>query len=220
MAAEQGLIVDSVIANLPASYDGDLMLCRAHGVAYQRDMADLVTYDDDYFNKCLGYEGQEIAQRINAGRIALVNRHVGPDCNVLDVGIGSGEFIKLRSNTWGCDVNPKAIEWLNSEGRFDDRFEQFGAFTFWDVLEHVPEPHGYLARMPAGAWLFCSLPIFADLSRIRSSKHYRPGEHLYYWTQTGFVGWMRRHGFQFRDCLDFETQAGRESILSFAFQRG
>ena len=57
------------------------------------------------------------------------------------------------------------------------------------------------------------------LRAVRASKHYRPGEHLLHFTEEGFVAWMRMHGFQLLECSDFEMQAGRESILSFAFRR-
>ena len=58
-----------------------------------------------------------------------------------------------------------------------------------------------------------------DLNKIRESKHYRPGEHLLYWTEKGFVDWMFEKGFRFLEKRTFEIQAGREDILSFAFIR-
>ncbi len=210
-------LVDKVIERLPAIADDDLMLCEAHGIAYQRDMSHRVTYDDAYFNKCLGYEGKEIANRINVGRIGLVNRYV-PMGVVIDVGIGSGEFIKLRPGTLGFDVNPVALEWLRSEGLSEDDLSRAAGVTFWDVIEHVEEPAEYFGKLIAGALLFCSLPIFEDIRRVRESKHYRPGEHLYYWTRQGFIDWMSRHGFLPLERSSFETNAGRECIESFVFR--
>jgi hypothetical protein len=206
-----------MIARFDAEADGDLMLARHRGIAWQRDMSHRVAYDEAYFDKCRGYEGQEIARKINAGRVALVDKHVGPLTHVLDVGVGSGEFIRNRSNTFGFDVNRHAVEWLKREGRYADNIPAFKAFTFWDVIEHVEDPEPYFRAMPPGAHVFTSLPIFADLGRIRESRHYRPGEHLYYWTEPGFVDWMAMHGFALLDRQDYETAAGRDSILSFAF---
>lgn len=214
----QAVNLDRFIAAMPAEQDGDLMLCREHGVAYQKDRAHRVAYDADYFDKCAGYEGQEIARKINTGRCALVNRHVGGG-QVLDIGIGSGEFIKHRPNTYGHDVNPAAVEWLMrhevwAEG---DRLGEFDGVTMWDVIEHVPEPETYLKQI--SGFLFVSIPVFYGMGGIRLSRHYRPGEHLYYWTEDGFVAWMAQHGFALRERDDFETFAGRESIVSFAFKR-
>lgn len=211
--------MDRFIEAFESIADDDLMLCPEHGVAYQRDMTERVPYDESYFNKCLGYEDQAIAIKINAGRIDLVNRHAGVATQVLDVGVGSGEFIKKRPFTFGHDVNPKAVEWLKSWERWSYDFSTFAAFTFWDVIEHVEDPNCYFNQIKPGAFLFTSLPIFSDINRIRGSRHYRPGEHLYYWTESGFVEWMGCYGFELLERADFEIHAGRDSILSFAFQR-
>lgn len=211
--------MDRFIAQFDAEADGDLMLCHDEGIAYQRDRATVVDYGADYFDKCLGYEDQDIARKINAGRITLVNRHVGLNA-VLDVGIGSGEFIKKRGGkTFGVDVNPVAIDWLIRQGLWAERLDEFAGYTFWDVLEHVETPETYLRHINLHAFLFTSVPIFADLNAIRSSRHYRPGEHLYYWTEAGFIRWLGMHGFLLLERQTFEMDAGRENIFSFAFKR-
>ncbi len=196
------------------------MLSVVHGVAWQRDQSQLVSYDESYFNKCAGYEGSDIANAINRGRVEFVAKHYCPVSPVLDIGIGSGEFIRSRkARTYGMDVNPKAVEWLKESGLWADDLLKFSAFTMWDVIEHVPEPEDYFRHISIGSYLFTSIPIFSDLTRIRESKHYRPGEHLYYWTRQGFVMWMQMHGFECLEVSDFETRAGRDSILSFAFRK-
>jgi hypothetical protein len=210
--------MDRFIAAMPSEEDGELNLCLEHGVAYQRDMANLVAYDAEYYDRYTSYEGQEIAQKINAGRVAMVGRHLGRN-RVCDVGIGSGEFIKSRENTYGFDVNPVAIEWLKRNDLWLVSFDYFSAFTFWDVIEHCPTPEDYLKQVPLHGWAFFSIPVFDDLRRIRESKHYRPNEHLYYYTRDGFVSWLEAHGLKLMEESDFETLAGRESIRSFAFKR-
>jgi hypothetical protein len=211
--------MDPIIAKLSAEPDADLRLCEIDGVAYQHDQSSLVDYDASYFNKCASYEGQAIAERINAGRIAMVDRYC-KNLPVLDVGIGSGEFIKKRLLTFGVDVNPVAIRWLKENRLWADELHSFAGYTFWDVIEHVPAPKAaYFDHIRAGAYLFTSLPIFTTLRTIRESKHYRPGEHLYYWTRTGFISWMSWHGFTVLERQEFEIDAGREAIESFAFRR-
>lgn len=212
--------MDRFIAAFPGEPDGDLVLCERNGVAYQADMKITAAYDESYFDKCAGYKGSEIADRINAGRVALVDRYAGANCGVLDVGVGSGEFVRRRPNTFGFDVNPKAVAWLKGCKRWSDKFCAFDAFTFWDVIEHVPEPEGYFSRIAEGAYLFTSIPMFGDLRCIRESRHYRPGEHLYYFTEQGFLDWMAMHGLFCLERQDYESAAGRDSILSFAFRKG
>lgn len=210
--------MDRFIGEMSAEQDDDLMLCRQNGVAYQANMKVTAVYDESYFGKCRGYEGHEIALAINSARIALVERHHGARV-LLDVGIGSGEFIKRRPATYGFDINPAAVAWLREKGLFWSDIGSFPAFTFWDVIEHIPVPEDYFGAMKPGSYVFASLPIFDDLSRIRKSKHYRPGEHLYYFTREGFAQWMGLHGFALLEVNDAETDAGRESIGSFALRK-
>ena len=210
--------MDAFLASFPATNDADLMLCHEHGAAYQADMSYRVAVP--YFDKCMEYRGEEIALRINICRRTLVDAYAGCSRAVLDVGVGSGEFIEARPHTWGYDVDERAAAWLREVGKWSDRFEDFWAFTFWDVIEHLEEPYwDYFRHIRPGAYLFTCLPIFTDLCRIRESRHYRPGEHLMYFTEEGFVRWMRMHGFECLERNDFETRAGRDSILSFVFRR-
>lgn len=209
--------MDKVIARYEGKPDGDLVICRAHGVAWQADMTHRV--DVPYYYKCSGYKGQDIANKINRGRVDFVNRFVGSDCPVLDIGIGSGEFIESRPNTFGYDVDQDAQNWLKRNKKWVDDFTLFKAFTFWDVIEHIENPQGYFQHMGCGSKIFVCLPTFANLDLIRESKHYRPGEHLYYWTDAGFIDWMAAYWFALIGRASFETEAGRESIETFAFER-
>jgi hypothetical protein len=209
--------MDRFIEQFPVRHDGDLSLCLEYGVAYQTDRQNIIQYNGDYWNKCAGYEDSEIALKISKGRIEFVDRHYSGE--VLDIGVGCGEFIKKRNGTYGYDINPKAVEWLLECGLYRDCFSDFDAFTMWDVLEHVETPEQYFINIRPASFLFLSLPIFGDLAKIRESKHYRPGEHLYYWTRDGLIEWMLLHKFELCGHSDFETQAGRESIESFAFRK-
>lgn len=211
--------MDRIAATFAFEDDDDLALCMANGVAYQRDTSHPVAYDEAYYEKCRAYEGADIANKINAGRIALVNKYVGADEPVLDIGVGSGEFVKLRPNTWGYDINPVAADWLREHGKWADISELswFNAVTLHDVVEHLPSPQDYLDNIDK--FLFCAVPIHQDLRDIRKSKHYRPHEHLLHFTYTGFVDWMERYGFEWLETQAFEIDAGRDSIYSFAFRR-
>ena len=207
--------MDRYLRELCTIADGDLTLGQHW--AYQTDMTVTAAYDQTYWDKCAGYEDGDIGRAITRGRVQFVDRHC---LNwVCDVGIGSGQFVRARSFTHGTDVNPKALEWLEASGRLAKDVSKYPALTFWDVLEHIPTPADYLNKVPVGGYVFTSVPIFADMTRIRESRHYRPGEHLYYFTEPGLIAWMAMHGFRCLEVADFETRAGRDSILSFAFQR-
>lgn len=215
--------MDSFVAALPALADADLML--ADGVAYQADMsAGRVEYGADYLAKVDNYDGTPIAEAVNAGRCALVLRHLWDGAHILDLGAGSGAFVRA-ARSWGIaargyDVMPGAVQRLIDAGLYaEPNPARFDAVCLWDVLEHLEEPAPLLHSIPVGRFLFVSLPIFDDLRAIRASRHYRPGEHLYYWTADAFVGWMGRYGFRLLERSSHEMDAGRDSIGAFAFVR-
>lgn len=216
--------MDAVIASMAGVLEGDLVVCMADGVAYQADMtAARVPYDDGYFAKVCAYEETAIALAVNAGRCALVARTIDREMGVLDYGAGSGAFLRtLRAEGYhvmGFDVMPAAAARLREAGRYADDPSEFEAVTLWDCVEHLEDPETCLGAIRAGAFLFVSLPIFEDLRAVRSSKHYRPGEHLYYWTELGFLNWMARRGFCLLETSSHEVDAGRESIGAFSFVR-
>lgn len=214
--------MDDIIARLPATQDGDLMI--ADGVAYQADMsAGRVAYDAGYLEKCEAYAGSDVARAVHAGRCALLMRHLSAGASVLDIGAGSGAFIR-DAQAWGFqmrgfDVIPETASLLRAQGLYADDAGQFDAVTMWDVLEHIEDPAQALASIRRGAMLFVSLPIYADLSRVRESRHYRPGEHLWHFTDGRFVSWMTSLGFKLLERSDHEVRAGRDSIGAYAFQR-
>jgi len=218
-----GRRVDSLIAQFPATIDGDLALCLGHGVAYQRDMAyRSVSYDAAYLAKVDAYEDTPIALAVNAGRCALLQRHLPAEASVLDIGAGSGAFVRAACAAGfaakGYEVIAAAAVRLRVAGLYADcEPVRFDAVTAWDVVEHLEDPGALLATVPQ--FLFASLPVFASLPRIGESRHYRPGEHLFYFTSAGFIAWAAGHGFRLLEQSAHEIEAGRDSIGAFAFRR-
>jgi SAM-dependent methyltransferase len=187
--------MDRLIKRFDAVADNDLMLCEARGIAYQKYMNQgRVEYDAEYFKKVEAYDGSPIARAVNAGRCELLLRHLAAGASVLDWGAGSGAFIRDAAAAGfavkGYDVNPQALHRLTTGGLVAKDPYEFDAVTLWDTIEHMEQAESVLRAVRKGAHLFVSVPVFEDLRRIRESKHYRPGEHLYYWTPGGFVQWM------------------------------
>ncbi len=216
--------MDPFIATFAAQPDDDLMLCEADGVAYQADMrTGRVPYSDTYWQKVSAYENGYVANAVNRGRCEMLAFHLKPGASVLDIGAGTGAFVRAANaagfRASGFDVMPRAIERLKAEGLYDTDVESFDAVTMWDSLEHMESPADWLRRVPRDGWLFLSLPVFKSLSNIRASKHYRPGEHLTYWTAEGLIDWLRHYGFRIACRSNHEIAAGRESIGAFGFRR-
>lgn len=182
-------------------------------------------YDRSYFDKYTEYSHTQMGKDLTKARIEFVDRfHKG---FILDIGIGCGDFVQSRNNTEerktstrGFDINPAGKEWLEERNLFSNAYEdsiKYPAMTFWDSLEHIENPDILLKSVRE--WVFVSLPIFAGVNHILTSKHFRKDEHRWYWTNDGFIDWMMRQGFEMHDHTYFEQGLGREDIHTYAFKR-
>ena len=172
-------------------------------------------YSGPYFEKYQQLDATEMGAALTRARVEFVRRHT--DLQAVDIGIGGGRFV-LESGGWGYDVNAEAVAWLRGVGRhFDIYAAHAEAITCWDSLEHIPEPEKLLDHV--GEWLFVSMPIYESQAHCLGSKHYKPGEHIWYWTLPGLIGWMERQGFTLVEMNQAESELGREGITSFAFRR-
>jgi hypothetical protein len=212
--------MDKIIKNYLSEPFFELNFCKKEGIMYQNDMSQSVDYGIDYYEKYIKYESTEIAKKINKGRTAITEKYCD---SILDIGIGSGEFIKSSQiKVFGFDINPFAIKWLKEKEIFINPFEKMpevGGLSFWDSLEHMKNPNSILSLVKSGQYVFISIPIFKNLIKVKESKHYRPNEHYYYFTKKGMIKYMKDSNFSFVENQNFETKSGRENILTFVFKK-
>lgn len=174
-----------------------------------------MNYSGPYFEKYQALDATPMGAALTAARVAMVKRHYAG--GVVDVGIGGGRFV-LDADGWGYDVNAEAVTWLKAGERFFDIYAHgTEAISCWDSLEHIPEPEKLLCQV--GEWVFVSMPVYLDAKHCLSSKHFKPGEHLWFFTEWGFVAWMSKNGFELVERNDLESRIGREGIVSYAFRR-
>lgn len=190
----------------------DLVIDEENGIAIEFD-PDIIEYGQSYVDTYQRYEENEMSALINQARKKLVAEHYSG--LILDVGVGSGTFVRSWSGVYGYDINPVMVKQLKDENLWADDFESFRAFTFWDVIEHIPDHRLYFERIKG--YLFTSIPIIKNIEDVKQWKHYKPGEHLYYFTLAGFIHWMKNHHFSVLTVNTEETRIGREDIYSFAF---
>lgn len=180
-------------------------------------------YDSDYFEKYVGYERTSFSDSLLKARVKFVEDQIGDSVLGLDMGIGSGAFLKYKPLWVGYDVNPAAINWLVEQNSYVDPYaidiSMMGieAITFWDVFEHVDNLEKLMSRLPS--WVFISIPIFESKVEVLSSKHFRKDEHYHYFSESALLDFFKTHGYDVIDKSDFETTLGRESIKSFAFNK-
>ena len=174
-----------------------------------------IQYEGSYWEEYRRRDASAMGRSLTSARVDLVRRWWGQE--VVDIGIGGGRFVEAAGGL-GYDVNPEAIAWLRKKGRWCDVYEEpVEAITCWDSLEHIPDPRQLLAQVKR--WLFVSLPIFDGPEDCLRSRHYKPGEHIWYWTHEGFIGWLEEQGFEMRDGSQIESELGRHGIMSYAFER-
>lgn len=142
--------------------------------------------------------------------------------DILDFGVGNGAFIKRKPDevrVFGYDVDAQAVAWLLEEKLWFDPYilKAPGVVTFWDCLEHLPNLDEVLSLCPN--FVICSLPVFEGREKVLGSKHFKPNEHIWYFSVEGFKEFMHERGFVCMMAKDLEGLAGREEIFSFVFKR-
>lgn len=177
-------------------------------------------YDAEYFEKYQRQADTPIGYALTAARLALTERY--HDGELIDVGIGCGQYVLARTKagrfTAGYDVNPAGVEWLHNLRLYLDLYSRtYEAATFWDSLEHIPDPAAAVAQVERYA--FVSLPIFENAEHCVKSKHFRKDEHIWYFEDRGIRAWFDAQGFDCVESNTMETEIGREGIGTYVFKR-
>ncbi len=179
-------------------------------------------YDKFYFEASIKNSQSPIATELNNFRTLLVNSYTRG--LVLDFGVGVGQFLHCRKKCLGYDICPQAVAWLKREGGFFNPYKEdldereIEGVTFFDSLEHLQDPEKILNRIK-NQFVFVSLPIFRDKDHVLKSRHFKPREHYWYFTQRSIRKFMKDCGFNLLDSMDNEIRIGREDIWTFVFRR-
>ncbi len=198
----------------------DLEVNFDYGWAFQKDFNNY-DYGENYWKNYINLEETETAKKLNDFRKAISTKYAN---RILDVGIGSGAYLKtLSCDKYGYDVNPYANAWLKEQKIWHDPYKENNAningFCFWDVLEHIENPNILLDRINLGTHIFVSLPVFSNLEMIHLSKHYKPNEHLQYFTTRGVINFLNLSGFFVKEIRSDESKIGRENVMTFVAQK-
>lgn len=174
-------------------------------------------YDAAYFAKYELMEETSVGKALIAARLDLVREHTFPH-SVVDIGIGSGGFVKAAGCV-GYDVNPAAQAWLLRSRRWCNPYQQkrLSSVCCWDSLEHIEDPSILLRRVMD--YVFVSIPIFKNCDHVLRSKHFRKNEHYWYFTDEGLKTFMSYHGFGCMEQSAVEVSLGREDIGTYVFRR-
>jgi len=199
-------------------YSGQLAWFPDKGYGYVHPVS-RQDYGQNYYEEYRARANNDVSRKLMGARLRMVNDYT--DDTVLDIGAGFGAFVEYRIDagfpTLGYDVNPWTVHHLMEKNWFHNLWsEKIQAASFWDVLEHLPNPDQMLTRILN--LVFISIPIFRDHEHALTSKHYKPGEHLWYFTQKGLIQYMVTQGFLLLECNRGEEE-WREDIGSYVFKR-
>lgn len=172
-------------------------------------------YNESYFEDYVIKANTPIGKALNKARVDFTNKNYQGDW-LCDVGVGGLAFCK-EMNCAGFDINPTAVEKLKEFNLYMNPYEwDFDCLTLWDVVEHITDPSDLFANVNQ---VILSTPIYKDFDSTISSKHFKPNEHVWYFTEKGLIKFMSLLGFYLDDSSDIETKIGRESIGSYSFKR-
>jgi len=197
-------------------------------------------YDAGYVAKYEAMAETHMATMLNRHRTSLAlyaadQAEMGENIpyTYIDIGPGDGAFMRALSEevpatedyVYGFDVNPVMIERLKADSRWADPARgayghradmKWSCMCFWDSFEHILRPDKVIASAKGIAM---SIPIFDNREHALASKHFRPDEHIWYFTDAGIKAFMKREGFVCLHADDQETRLGREGIKSYVFRR-
>ena len=184
-----------------------------------------VIYNDHYAGFREDPVFHRAASRVLAEEIAA---RVPPPARLLDVGCGNGEFLAIARGAGyeveGIDVSTSAQTLCRERGisvRVGDlrsaasfaADERFDVITFWDVVEHLPDPRSFLDRSrellgPDGHVLIktprtspTSVRIAAAMPRLGRPLLQAPS-HLQYFQRSGLARLLRDAGFGIQHWVD------------------
>lgn len=168
-------------------------------------------YGLEYYEKMLrGYSasGEKIA-RIRWDFVSEIKPRV-----VLDYGSGVGWFRAWRPP--GVEVDSYDI---GPVPQTEIRVIMYDIVCFWDVLEHIRDFSLIEPVLNLSRHIALTIPIQPTNTPISDWKHFKPMEHLNYFTRDSIQDLLGRYDFNLLKEAKAECPP-REDIHSFLFKKG
>lgn len=164
----------------------DLYWCVACDHVFEWPLKPRKTYDASYVRD--RYDSYPTTPLMSHLRLGLV-KGVKDKGRLLDVGYGNGDFIKTAIkggfDAFGYDVHRCGDLYGIREASLDSGLK-WDVVTFFDSLEHMPGFFEVRSLISRSRCVIVSTPnrpsLFPEGEGTLKWKHYRPGEHLHYFS--------------------------------------
>jgi hypothetical protein len=133
---------------------------------------------------------------------------------VLDYGSGVGWFRAFRPEDVEVDSYDIAVYPQTGLVATCD----YDAVCFWDVLEHIPNFNSLANILKTTKYVALTLPLIDGVSDVATWKHFKPNEHLHFFTQDILVAMFNHYGFSLLKHGKPECPP-REDVYSFLFKK-
>ncbi len=173
-------------------------------------------------------------------KLKLVNSFKSEDKILLDIGCGTGDFLKVaQSNGWnvsGIEPNPSARNIANAKTNnsvFDtpklDTFKtnSFDVITLWHVLEHLPNLEAQIATLKSllkeNGTLIIAVPNFNsfDANHYKSFwAAYDVPRHLWHFSRSSIDKFFSKEDMKVVKTLPMKFDAYYVSLLSEKYKSG
>ena len=181
--------------------------------------------------------------------LEILERHLSKENErtIFDVGFGNGFFLaSAKDRGWkvtGIDSSPKNVELARQKfsldlscSSFEDYSNQgfcYDVVSFWDVVEHLPDPHKFLKKaehmLKPNGFILIGVPNDRSMLRVISSFLYSVSlgrlkkgvetayflEHVAYYNLTTLKNLLDRVGFVLRDYFLTSTDLNKYSFSKF-----
>lgn len=147
---------------------------------------------------------------------------------LLDVGCANGQFLEYTSrfgiDSIGIDISSEMVEAGRQAGlncQVKDLFEMTGSFdmlTYWDVIEHVPDPRAVLEKtrelLAPGGEVVIQTPCTGMVSELFGDNwlYYLPVQHLHLFSQDSLFKLLSETGFSVVSWVRFGSCNPKGSI--------
>lgn len=174
-----------------------------------------------------------VKKRAIQQKIRLIERLNPPTKDILDIGCGTGAFLKgIKDAGWnatGVEPSEKARDYCSEMHKltaFDESFlkktkENYSVITMWHVLEHVHDLNGRIAEinqlLRPGGYAIIAVPNYKSADATKYGQYwaaYDVPRHLYHFSADTIKSLFKKHELRFVKSLPMKMDSYYVSLLS------